>query len=310
MVEGAALEKRYTLTGIVGSNPTLSANVWIKKNHITSPSMKTFVKNVVAGGVLTLLLAACTQTAPVSPQPNGEKKNADAISSQENKNIHTEMVPYYGSTEGFLAQPIGNGEYPGIVMIHEWWGLNENIKAMAEKLAQEGYIVLAVDLYNGKVGATAEEARKLTGSIDQEESVRNLRAAVSYLRNHDASKIASLGWCFGGGKSLQLALSGEKLAATVIYYGQLETDKEKLSAINWPVLGIFGADDTSIPVDSVEKFQTALNEENIENSITIYPGVGHAFANPSGANYAPDETLDAWVKTLTFLKENLKDEEN
>jgi carboxymethylenebutenolidase len=112
-----------------------------------------------------------------------------------------------------------------------------------------------------------------------------------------------LGWCFGGGQSLQLALNTERpLAATVIYYGTLVTNQTELAEITWPVLGIFGAEDQSIPVDTVNQFKAALDANAVTNEIYIYDGVGHAFANPSGGNYAPEETTDAWDKTLAFLR--------
>jgi carboxymethylenebutenolidase len=134
-----------------------------------------------------------------------------------------------------------------------------------------------------------------------------MKAAADYLRNEEgATKIASLGWCFGGGQSLQLALSDEDLDATVIYYGSLVTDESKLSSIEQPILGIFGSKDTSIPVATVQQFDSALDNIGIENEIYIYEGVGHAFANPSGMNYAPEETKDAWDKTVSFLNRHMK----
>lgn len=151
-----------------------------------------------------------------------------------------------------------------------------------------------------------ELARNVRENPD--EAILNLKSAVSFLKEHESvnsNAIASLGWCFGGGFSLQLALN-EELAATGIYYGRLVTDPEELSVIQWPVLGIFGSEDASIPVDQVKAFEAALNENNIENEIYIYDGVGHAFANPSGANYAPDETKDAWEKTVAFFNKHLK----
>ena len=194
-------------------------------------------------------------------------------------------------------------------MIHEWWGLNDNIKDMADELASEGYVVLAADLYNGEVATTPDKAMQLVSSVREnpEQAISNLQSAVQYLAslpNVNSSRIASLGWCFGGGQSLQLALNSEQnpLAATVIYYGNLVNDTNELSKINWPVLGIFGDQDQSIPVESVNAFEQALNETGVTNEIYIYPGVGHAFANPSGDNYAPAETVDAWEKTLAFLK--------
>ena len=227
--------------------------------------------------------------------------------------IQNKTVNYYDSASGYLVYPVLNPnnntqKLPAVVMIHEWWGLNDNIKDMAYMLAKEGYVVLAVDLY-GEVATDPGRAMELSSSVrnNPEEAVANMQGAVNYLgslENVNSSRIASLGWCFGGGQSLQLALNSEEhpLAATVIYYGNLVNDTESLSKIKWPVLGIFGDQDQSIPVDSVMQFEQALNEIGITNEIYIYPGVGHAFANPSGDNYAPKETADAWKKTLAFLE--------
>lgn len=220
--------------------------------------------------------------------------------------VVTEDVTYFNNVTGYYARPAGEESYPGVVMIHEWWGLNENIKAMARELAGEGYAVLAVDLYNGQVAETREEAQEYRTGLDQIEATENLQAATDYLRSENAERIASLGWCFGGGQSLELALSGEELDATVIYYGSLVTDEPLLSDISWPVLGVFGEEDTSIPVADVEAFDDALTVLNVDHEIYVYPGVGHAFANPSGDNFAPEETADAWEKTLTFLERTLK----
>lgn len=217
-------------------------------------------------------------------------------------------VNYYQDINGYLARPQQAGNYPGVVMIHEWWGLNDNIRNMAENLASQGYVVLAVDLYNGQVATESSRAGELAGSVrsNPEAAVENMKSAVSYLKeDYGVEKIASLGWCFGGGQSLQISLNDD-VDATVIYYGSLVTNEEELSVISHPVLGVFGSEDTSIPVESVKEFDMALDNLGIENEIYIYPGVGHAFANPSGNNYAPEETEDAWMKTVAFLERNLK----
>lgn len=211
---------------------------------------------------------------------------------------------------GFLAKPKEEGNYPGVVMIHEWWGLNENVKEMAKILANEGYIVLAVDLYEGMVAADSDKARELVTSVrnNPSKAIDTMKMVVSYLKEvQNVQKVASLGWCFGGQQSLQISLN-DQLDASVIYYGHLIDDKEQLKNIQGPVLGIFGEEDQSISVESVKGFEKALNELNIENEIYIYPGVGHAFANPSGSNYAKEETMDAWEKTTEFLEMNLKGE--
>ena len=236
------------------------------------------------------------------PQMKNESNNTK---KEKPSKVLTSDPVYFESTRGFFARPNDQDEHPGVVMIHEWWGLNDNIRRMAEELAHEDYLVLAVDLF-GKVATTPDEARAQVEALDQDRATQNLRAAVAFLEGHGSMRVGSLGWCFGGGQSLQLAISGEPLDATVIYYGQLTDDKEKLSSIYWPVLGIFGEEDSSILVDSVNDFQAALDGLDIENEIYIYPGVGHAFANPSGDNYAQAEAEDAWAKTKDFLEANLK----
>ncbi len=221
--------------------------------------------------------------------------------------LESSTVNYYGNATGYLVHSEDGANMPAVIMIHEWWGLNQHIKDAADRLANEGYAVLAVDLYNGEVATESTRAGQLAGSVrnNPDEAIGNLNAAVEHvssLQNVNSSRIASLGWCFGGGQSLQLALNTEQpLAATVIYYGNLITNQTDLAEITWPVLGVFGAADQSIPVDTVNQFDAALDANGVINEIYIYEGVGHAFANPSGDNYAPEETADAWEKTLAFL---------
>ncbi|MDP2734979.1 MAG: dienelactone hydrolase family protein [bacterium] len=253
---------------------------------------------------VSLLLFAALVISAIAYPPDGDSRNAGMLSSGGGLPVISSEAEYFGEVTGFFARPEAPGTYPGVVMIHEWWGLNKNIRIMAEELASEGYLVLAADLFSS-VAQTPDEARAQVSALDQEEATANLRSAVSYLQSKGAFRIASLGWCFGGGQSLQLALSGENLAATVIYYGQLTADQEALSLIRWPVLGIFGAEDSSIPIEDIWRFQRGLEERRTAVDIHVYPDVGHAFANPSGANYAPEATRDAWEKTLTFLRDAL-----
>ena len=222
-------------------------------------------------------------------------------------------VNYFDSSSGYLAYPSAattGKKLPAVIMIHENKGLNDYIKSMANTLAREGYVVLAVDLFRGQVVQTNQQAQPLTSFArsNPTTTISNLQAAVNYVSSLpfvDNSKIASIGWCFGGGQSLQLALHSQQhpLVATILYYGTpLVTDKQQLSKIKWPVLGIFGDKDQAIPLSNIQQFKAALDSIGIPNEIHIYKGVGHAFANPSGANYAPNETVDAWQKTLAFLK--------
>lgn len=228
--------------------------------------------------------------------------------------LQNSTVSYFEGAKGYLVFPVRQennaSKLPAVIMIHEWWGLNNHIKDMANLLAKEGYVVLAADLYNGKVAADPNEAGNLVQSVraNLENAITNLKAGVKYVSSLpivDKSKIASIGWCFGGGQSLQLALNSQDqpLAATILYYGTpLVIEKSELSKIKWPVLGIFGDKDQAIPLKQINQFKAALDEIGITNEIHIYPGIGHAFANPSGDNYAPKETQDAWEKTLSFLK--------
>ncbi len=271
--------------------------------------------------VLALITFAVSETSRSFAQNETEDAGPDNSSlgvRESEMKLENKSVNYFDNVSGYLASPSTNvtasgKTLPAVVMIHEWWGLNDNIKDMADQLAKEGYIVLAADLFNGTVATTPEQAGQLAGSVRDNPSaaIANLQTAVGYLaslENVNSSRIASLGWCFGGGQSLQLALNTEPefpLAATVLYYGNLVTDQQELSKIKWPVLGIFGDQDQSIPVAEVRQFEESLNAIAIPNEIYIYDGVGHAFANPSNDNYAPQETADAWEKTLAFLRENV-----
>ena len=237
--------------------------------------------------------------------------------STTGQTTQNQTVTYYENASGYLVYPLSNSpknasvsteKLPAIIMIHENRGLNDNIKSTADILAKQGYVLLAVDLFQGQVTSDPNRARELSSDVRNNPGVaiENMKSAVAYLsslQNVNASRIASIGWCFGGGQSLQLALNSEDhpLAATIIYYGQVVNDTGELSKIRWPVLGIFGDKDQAISVDSVRAFEKALNETGVTNQIHIYPGVGHAFANPSNDNYAPQETADAWMKTLAFL---------
>ena len=268
--------------------------------------------------ILLVILIGCTQVKVSQDEldhigcQEGEIIEGSCIIAEDNnaKLLGQELdnyVDYENIENGFLAKPNGAAEYPGIIMIHEWWGLNDNIKYMAKLLAKEGYVVYAVNLYGVEAAEDSTKARELATSVRQnpDKAIADMKTAIKYINEIGVSSLGSIGWCFGGQQSLQLSLN-EKLDATVIYYGHLIDDKEQLNFIDWPVLGIFGSEDGSITVESVKSFETALNDLEIENSINIYDGVGHAFANPSGSNYAKEETIDAWEKTIKFFEDNLK----
>ncbi|MFQ5547924.1 MAG: dienelactone hydrolase family protein [Woeseia sp.] len=199
---------------------------------------------------------------------------------------------------------------PAIIVIHEWWGLNDGVRAMADRLAGLGYIVLAVDLFGGKSATEPGDARALMMEVveNPDSANENIRQAYEFVKNTaGAPRIASLGWCFGGGWSLNTALLfPEELDAAVIFYGRVTASESRLKPLNVPILGIFGAEDSGIPVDSVRDFEKALDNLGKEYEIEIYPDVGHAFANPSGNNYDAAAADRAWEQTVAFLNRHLR----
>lgn len=211
---------------------------------------------------------------------------------------------------GFLARPEGPGPHPAVLLIHEWWGLNEGITILAEALAQEGYVVFAPDGYRGQVTAMFPRAlwlRLVTPTDQVEADIDSGLAYLSSLDGVDPDRVASMGFCFGGGHSLQLGLrQSENLAMTIIYYGAVVTEPDLLRPLTdgQPVLGIFAEEDNTIFTKDVLEFEAALNSLDIENEITIYPGVGHAFVNEDNYNQ-PGPAGEAWAQTLRFLEENL-----
>ena len=266
-----------------------------------------------------LTALAANDNSNVTSNAAASNSTANAITSNASKTTEglqiKRDVNYFDSSSGYLVYPSSattGKKLPAVIMVHEWWGINDNIRSMANTLARQGFVVLGADLFRGQSANDQNQAMQLvkTASSNPQQSISNLQAAVNYISSLpfvDSSKVSSIGWCFGGGQSLQLALHSQQhpLVATILYYGTpLVTDKQELSKIKWPVLGIFGDKDQAIPLSNIQQFKTALDSISIPNEIHIYKGLGHAFANPSGANYAPNETVDAWQKTLAFLKKN------
>jgi carboxymethylenebutenolidase len=198
---------------------------------------------------------------------------------------------------------------PGIIVIHEWWGLNDNVKAMTRRLAGEGYQALAVDLYGGAVADTPDAAKQLMGAVmaNREAAAAILRRADEFLKQRGAPKVGVIGWCFGGGWSLATAIDlSQGIDAAVMYYGQPEKDRARLERLRAPLLGFFGAADQSIPAAAVREMEGALKQLGKQVDIRVYDGAGHAFANPSGTNYRPAAAEDAWSRTRAFFKQYLK----
>jgi len=232
------------------------------------------------------------------------------IFSAENLTPITATNTTLGGTPGYLARPADNGSYPGRRHDTRVVGSQRNIRHMADVLAGHGYTVFAADLYDGEVATGQERAAQLSGQVRDkpDEAVAKLSRATDALRSspYTTRQVASLGWCFGGGWSLQLSLSDADLNSTVIYYGTLTTNETELRDIDAPVLGIFGSEDQVVGPENVEEFDRTLDEIGVENEVHVYDGAEHAFANPSGESFRPNATRDAWDRTLGFLDSTLK----
>jgi carboxymethylenebutenolidase len=268
--------------------------------------------------LLVLALLACgsstTSAPPTMPAPSPNiPASTGPLSEAEFKAMHDEPTQGpaerkgqrvdVGGTKAYLSLPAGKGPFPGIVVIHEWWGLNANIEHWADRLASAGYAALAVDLYGGVVATNRDDAMKAMKAVEPPKAIGVIKAGVDFLKSDpriSASTLAVIGWCFGGAYSLQAAIAIPELDGAIIYYGQLETDPKVLASIKARILGIFGNLDKGIPPETVNAFEAALKEAGVRAEIHRYDAE-HAFANPSNAKYDEKASADAWSHVLTFL---------
>jgi len=209
-----------------------------------------------------------------------------------------------------LYTPQGKGPFPALVVIHEWWGLTPWVKEQAAKLADQGYVTLAIDLYRGKSTTSPDEAHELMRGVPEDRAKRDLQAAFNYLaslKDVDAKRIGAIGWCMGGGYALDLTVGEPRLAASVINYGHLATERSTLEKIQASILGIFGGQDRGISVDSVRNFEQQMKALGKSVEIKIYTYAGHAFENPDNkAGYREADAKDAWERTISLLAAKLK----
>jgi carboxymethylenebutenolidase len=227
---------------------------------------------------------------------------------EERTSVVVETVRYFNDVEGYVAAPSAEGKYPGLILIHEWWGLNEDIESLARSFAEEGYVVLAVDMYKGESTDSPDMARELSSGVraDVKGAFENLEAGLAYLKSRadvQPEQLASVGWCFGGGWAYQMAVNDLDIDASVMYYGQFDPE-EDFEHMRASILGHFGEEDSGIAINDVREFQANLETANGNHAVYIYPNVGHGFANiRGGTNMAYDEdaaTL-AWERTRAFL---------
>ena len=227
-----------------------------------------------------------------------------------------QSVSYFAgddATVGYLAVPTGAGPFPSLILIHEWDGLADRVREVADAMAAEGYVTLAADLFSGQTGSTPEENRALTAKAGEnpDRVIANLDAAARFLRRRGdvTGRVGTLGWCYGGGVALSYALGGEEHEATAIFYGSLVTDPEILASINHEVYGSFAEMDNGIPPETVNEFVSALRAAGVENDVHIYDEVNHGFwlRIDGDPELRTEPALDAWQRLKGYLRRTLTD---
>ena len=201
------------------------------------------------------------------------------------------------------------GKHPAIIVIHEWWGLNDWIKEQAADLAAHGYVTLAIDLYRGQVANDADTAHQLSRGLPQDRGIRDLKAAEAYLSSQkdvDSHRIGAIGWCMGGGYALSFAVADPNLKAVVANYGPPPTDSDSLAQIHAAILGNYGGLDKGIPAASVQNFAADMKKLGKPVDAKIYPDAGHAFENPNNkTGYRAQDAADARSRYLHFFAREL-----
>lgn len=264
------------------------------------------------GLVITALLCA----APAFAGGKAAAPDPKSIPSKEKHPVDSSIPAAKGelidlkvgtsTAKAYVKRPPG-APAGAVLVLHEWWGLNDGVKHESDRLSELGYLVLALDLYKGQVGKTPEEAGALMKGMDQAWADQVEAAGVAWLKKElPDKKLATIGWCFGGRQSLLSSLNNAKsVDGTIIYYGMPDLDVARLKALHGPVLGFWAKKDGWITPEVVGKFEAALKEAGVKYSGTSYDA-DHAFANPTGGKHNPEAAKDAWGKTITFLRDTLK----
>jgi carboxymethylenebutenolidase len=246
-----------------------------------------------------LKTAAALPLAAILANPALAELAAATTSEQTLKTASGRMV------KASLAVPASTPA-PALILIHEFWGLNDQIKTMAAEFAKQGYLALAVDLYDGKVGKTQEEARGFMSQVKPEEATDTLVSWAKWLSSHKqgTGKLGSVGWCFGGGWSMETGIEAGT-GATVVYYGKVDQPVERFKKLKGPVLGHFATRDTFINKPMVDGFEANMKAAGRQATVHWYEAE-HAFANPTSARYDEADAKLAWERTTAFLAKTLK----
>lgn len=227
-------------------------------------------------------------------------------------NVHGSIVTYVsngGTAPGYIAMPEGRGPFPGVIVIQEWWGLEEHIKDVARRVAAEGFVALAPDLYHGQVATEPDEARKLVMAMQMDQAMKDIQGGINYIKSLSTvwpKKVGVVGFCLGGSLTLRAALASSDVGAAAPFYaGGVEQITAEVDKIKAPVFAAFGADDGSIPLDKVEAFAQELKEKGKDAEVKVYEGAPHSFFNDTRDSYREAAAQDAWAKTIALFRRSL-----
>jgi carboxymethylenebutenolidase len=223
--------------------------------------------------------------------------------------LNVSLAEQGSPTRAFVVVPAGKAICPGVVLVHEWWGLNGQIRGMARRLADLGYVVIVPDLYRGRVTGDPEMAHELSRGLTDASAAADIDASAAWLRSHPRvgkRPIGVMGFCMGGRLALLAPLRSNQFAASVVFYGPPETDPGKLATLRAPLLGHFGTEDQGIPAAQVAALRDGLRQAGKSVEIYEYSGAGHAFMNETGRNYHAAAARIAWARTAAFLGKHLK----
>jgi carboxymethylenebutenolidase len=264
-------------------------------------AMRRVVAHLITGVVLVTFAAASVATPRKGTRPAERPPDADTARVQ--------IGPPDGGTEAFVAHPPGTKPAPAVIVVHEWWGLNGQIRDVARRFARDGYVAIVPDLYHGKVATDAEKAHELVRGLDQERAIVDLEHAVAWLRAQPRTakaRIGVVGFCMGGSLAQALALTDTTIAVVAMFYGQPDTDPVRIARLRAPLQGHFGLADEGIPASKVEEFKSELERAGKTAEIYTYAGAGHAFMNDARPAYHADAARQAWARMMAFLQKHLK----
>lgn len=261
------------------------------------------VRRILIGVVVVIAALVVLLAGSVVVDGMGGSARLDAVTNTRLPNANGPEV------RAFVARPSVPGPHPAVIMIHEFYGLNAEIKGKAEALAELGYVVIAPDMFRGRSTSWVPSAIFQVVTTPPEQINTDLDAVFAWLETQpdvQAERVGIMGFCFGGRTSLLYSLANDKLAATVILYGSLVTDPAQLRSLPGPVLGIFGGADNSIPLDDVRAFEAGLKAAGVPNEITIYDGQPHAFVTSIEEIRQGGVQGQAWSQVVRFLDQTLK----